>query len=1052
MSLNKQPIPINFARGLDTKTDPFQVSIGNFLELENSIFTTTGRLTKRNGFGNITKLPVNTQTTLTTLNDSLVATGSDLFSYSQDINQWIDKGRVQPIRLDTKPLVRVSTSQQSPDSAIAPSGLICLAYMDNGASYYQVSDSQTGQQVIPRVSLPATAVNPRVFLLSRYFIVTFIATVAGSPHLQYIAIPINSPSIPSPATDLSSSVSGLTAGYDAYSIEGFLFFAWDGGSTTVNIATLNASLGISPIVVVDAGSSGDLISVTIDSTNALVWVSYWDMTTMSGFSAAFNLILAPIVTPTQIITTTIISEITSLATLGVLHVFYENVNNYSYLDDSSDAIRSDFISKVTVTPPVGVGPGVVSTTSVILRSVGLASKATVQYVFILNTNPLVEITNSVLPPLGSYTLISTTIYMLVAYGDETQINPLDDSNQPTYFLIDDSGNIYMRLAYSNGGGYAASQVLPSIVAIDTQYFVPYQIADFLATVNKGTNLPPGTPQNAIYTQYGINLATFSINMSGQHSSEIASALHLTGGQLWEYDGVKPVEHGFHVWPENIVITTATTEGLITAQEYFYVFTYEWTDAAGNLHRSAPSIPVSITTTGSTSANTINVPTLRLTYKTQPNPVRIVGYRWSVAQQVYYQFTSVTAPNINNPGIDSITIVDTLSDAQILGQTLLYTTGGVIEDIAAPASIASALFNNRLFLIDAEDQNLLWFSKQVIEAVPVEMSDLLTLYIAPTTGSQGSTGPMTALSAMDDKLIIFKANAIYYINGTGPDNTGANSSFSDPVFVTSTVGCSNPNSIVLMKDGLMFQSDKGIWLLGRDLSTNYIGFPVEQFNSYTVLNSTAIPGTNQVRFVMNNDTTLMYDYFVSQWGTHTNISAVSATLWQAKHTYLNTYGQVFQEQSNLFLDGAEPVLMSLTTSWINIAGLQGFERFYAANLLGTYFSPFQLNVQLAYNYNPSPVQATLVIPDNQTVNYGDLSLFGGSDSFGNDFDRSGQANIFTARIFPQHQKCESFQVSIQEVYDPSFSQPAGQGLSLSGLLLLVGMKRGSRTQSAKKSFG
>lgn len=1051
MALQKNPIPINFTRGLDTKTDPYQVSIGNFLELENSVFTTTGRLTKRNGYKNITNLPVNTQTTLTTLNDSLVATGSDLFAYSEDINDWINQGPVQPVRLDTKPLVRVSTSQQSPDSAISPQGLICLAYVDNSVAYYQVSDSSTGQQVVKRTALPATATNPRVFTLGVYFIITFMATVSASTHLRYIAIPMMTPALASPATDISNNVSSLTAGYDGYSSQNFLFLSWSGTATNVNIAFLTSSLAVSPTVVVIAGFTPSLMSVTVDSTNALVWATFWDSASGNLITSAFNFGLAPIVSPTNVVTSMTITEVTSLATLGVLNVFYENNHNYSYTDSIGDAIRSDFVSKATVTPPVGVGPGIVSSPVVVLRSVGLASKATIQYVYTLNANPLIQVTASSLPALGSYTLVSTTIYMLVAYGDIHQINPLDNSNQPTYFLIDDSGNIYMRLAYSNGGGYAASEVLPSIIAIGNQYYVPYLIADFLTTVNKGVNLPTGTPTNAIYTQYGVNLAQFSINRTGQYSSEIASALHLTGGQLWEYDGVKPVEHGFHVWPENVVVTTSASGGGITAQEYFYAFTYEWTDAAGNLHRSAPSIPYAITTTGSTSTNTINVPTLRLTYKTQPNPVRIVGYRWSTAQQVFYQFTSVTSPNINNPAIDSITITDTLPDSAILGNAILYTTGGVIENIAAPASIASALFNNRLWLIDAEDQNLLWFSKQVIENIPVEMSDLLTLYIAPTTSSQGSTGPMTALSAMDDKLIIFKKDAIYYINGTGPDNTGANSSFSDPIFITSTVGCAQPNSIVLMKDGLMFQSDKGIWLLGRDLSTNYIGYPAEEFNAAVVMSAEGIPGTNQVRFVLSDNNTLMYDYFVGQWGTHTNISAISATLWQGAHTYLNSFGQIFQETPGTYLDGSEPVLMALTTSWINVAGLQGFERFYAANLLGTYFTPFKLNAQLAYNYNPSPVQATLITPDNQTSNWGDNALWGTGGSWGSDLGNK-EANVFSARLFPRVQKCESFQLSLQEVYDPSFNQPAGQGLSLSGLLLLVGMKRGSRTQSARKSFG
>ena len=165
----------------------------------------------------------------------------------------------------------------------------------------------------------------------------------------------------------------------------------------------------------------------------------------------------------------------------------------------------------------------------------------------------------------------------------------------------------------------------------------------------------------------------------------------------------------------------------------------------------------MTTTGTgTGFITLVVPPATATMK---QSVRIVGYRWSVAQQVYYQFTSVTSPVISNPNA-IMTITDTLADNQIVGNTILYTTGGVVEDIAAPAVKHSCLFKNRLFVIDAEDQNVLWFSKQVIEATPVEMSDLLTLYVAPTTGSQGSTGPMQCLSAMDDKLIIFKKNAIY----------------------------------------------------------------------------------------------------------------------------------------------------------------------------------------------------------------------------------------------------------------------------------------------------
>jgi len=1114
MALNKQPVSINFQMGLDTKSDPYQVKVGNFLELNNSVFTTTGRLTKRNGFKNITNLPNTYQSTLATLNDNLIATGSNLYAYSSDTNQWLNQGIVQPVQLNTLPLLRVSTSQTSPDTAVAPNGLVCLAYVDSGQAYYQISDSSTGQQIVKRTALPSSAVCPRAFVLGNYFIVTCLDTVSGATHLQYVAIPLANPNSPLTIADFATNVSGLTAGYDGISANNQLYLAYGASGSAVKVGYLTSSLGANSGGTISSSSS-NLMTIANDSTNSRIFISFWDSSSTNMYSAALNYSLVQVMAKTTLASSITINEITSVAKAGVQTVFYTTTNTYGY--DSN--IRSDYTSSITCTLPVsGTGTGTVGTATIILRSVGLASKA--------------------------FTGTNGTIYMLVAYGDTNLAVSADNSNQPTYFLIDSLGNIYMRLAYSNGGGYASTQVLPSISYQNGEYYVAYLNNDFLASLNKGSTITQGnnanpTPISGIYTQTGINLASFTLNTTQQESREIAGCLNLTGGLLWEYDGVRPVENNFHVWPENVEITSQSTGGGIGVGTYYYVFCYEWTNNQGNLERSAPSIPVSIVnTTGSAitrdstfgsnsttitpsggipsglevgmfiedttnpsyilpgtyitaigattytisqptqgsspsnndvistipgSVNTIYVPTLRLTYKTTPNPVRIVGYRWSVGQPIYYQFTSITAPILNTSGTtslwtsgsngdvsttssDYVTILDTLPDSAIAGNVILYTTGGVVEDIGAPASIASALFDNRLWLVDAEDQNLLWFSKQVIENVPVEMSDLLTYYVAPTTSAQGSTGTITALYPMDDKLIVFKKDAAYYINGTGPDNTGSNSAYSQPVFITASVGCNNPNSIVLMPNGLMFQSDKGIWLLGRDLSTNYIGAPVESYNSNTVLSATAVPGTTQVRFILNNNVTLMYDYFFNQWATHSNILAISSTLYQGTHTYLNSIGQVFQETPNTYLDGSAPVLMSLTTSWINIAGLQGYERFYFGNLLGTYFSPFTFNCTLSYDYNTSASQNITILPRNYVANWGGEASWGSGGPWG------GPGNVFSARFFPEKQKCQSFQVSLQEVYDPSYGQAAGEGLTLSGLQLMVGVKRGVRTQSANRSFG
>lgn len=1021
MPLTKTPVPINFAKGLNQKIDPLQLPVDQFQNLKNSIFDKAGRLTKRNGYKNITNLPNTDQTTLTTLNDNLVATGSLLYSYSKDTNQWIEKGKVQPIQLSVQSNVRTSTGQSAPDVAVAANGLVCTVFADTDTHcYYQISDSSTGVQVTNRVALDNTAQDVRVVILGSYFLITFIITVSGAKHLVYKAIPTASPFTPGTTANFAPIIhlDSTNFGYDTVVANSNMYIGWGASDGTVKLMYLTSALASSAVSSVST-SSATLLSLVVDAPNNYIYITFWEFV-QKGLIVAFDLTLSPIMSPTPFDTGDG-GHVRTLSTVSVvprvLTVLQEFIEPgvYSPFDSS---IVTDSIFKFTLTLPVtGTGVGTLGTETVLMAAMGLASK-----LFLDNDK----------------------LYFFATYGNTQQSDPTTNSNQPSYFLLDIDGNVYMRLAYSNGGGYATNQILANVPFVNGEHFFPYRITDFITTVNKGTALPTGTPVSAIFTQTGINLAVFTLNVSGQTSSEIANALHLTGGIMWDYDATSTVENNFNWYPENI--SAQTSSGTLPAGTYYYVFTYEWTDNQGNIQRSAPSIPFKYVAAGSTLIE-LAIPTLFATYKTDPtNLIRIVGYRWSVAQPVYYQFTSVTTPLLNRLNVAFESITDELPDSAILGNAILYTTGGVVENIAAPPSLASALFNNRVFLIDSENKNLLWFSKQVIQNVPVEFSDLLTLYIAPTTGAQGSTGDMSAISAMDDKLIIFKKDAIYYINGTGPDNTGSNSQYSDPVFITSTVGCANPMSIVLTPNGLMFQSDKGIWLLGRDMSTSYIGAPVEDYNVNTVVSAQAIPATNQVRFVLDNNITLMYDYFYNQWAIHSNIKAISSTLYQGAHTYLNSLGGVYQETPNYYKDGSSPVLMSLTTSWINVAGLQGYERFYFMHLLGTYFTPFKLNVQLAYDYNMGAKQSIIVAPDNYTAPWGAEALWGSGGPWG------GIGNVFEARVFPQKQKCESFQVTIDEVFDPNFGTDAGQGLTLSGLLLTVGLKKGYRTQSAKRSFG
>lgn len=1052
--LQKQTLNIGFQKGLDTKTDPWQVPVGNYEVLQNQVFTKVGRLTKRNGYANLSSLPDTSSTYLTTLNDNLTTIGSSIFAYNDSNAGWISKGTIQPMEVNTLPLIRNNLNQTQCDSSVSSNGLVCVVYseLNNSTTTYKyvISDSVTGQNIVAPTAIPVSSGvvtgSPRVFLLGNYFVIVFTNVITATSHLQYIAISLISPTTVTTNQDIASAyIDTTTLSWDGYVTGQNLYIAYNttAGGQSIKVTYLTATAaagGATPATPVTfATYKATHMTVTADESNTsavVIWINIYRVDTAVGFAIALDRNLNTVLAPTATILTGTITNLASAAQNGVCTLFTEVSNFYSY----NANVPSNYINKWTIT-----NGGTVAGPTVSIRSVGLASKAFI---------------------------VDGVIFYLSEYLSQYQ---------PTYFLINGTTStaaspvVVGKLAYQNGNTVSISSAtrgylplgLPSVSVLDSNScYVAYLFKDLISSVNKGTALPTGTQTAGVYSQTGINLGTFTIGTENVNSVGIGGNLLITGGFLWSYDGYLPVEQNFFLFPDNVEATWSATGGSMAAQPngstntnaYYYQVVYEWTDNQGNAYRSAPSIPVAVTTTGSGSAGSIavNVPTLRLTYKTA-NPVKIVIYRWSVQNQIYYQVTSLTAPTLNATTSDSISFTDTLADASIIGNNIIYTNGNVVPDINAPASNIFTLFDTRFWLVDAEDKNLLWFSKQVIEATPVEMSDFFTFYIAPTQAAQGSTGPITALAPLDDKLIIFKNNAIYYINGTGPDNTGANNQYSQPVFITSTVGCSNPKSIVFLPMGLMFQSEKGIWLLSRSLETTYIGAPVEDFNASVVQSAVNVPETNQVRFTLDTGQTLMYDYFVSQWGTFVGVPAISSCIFEGLHTFLNSYGVVYQESAGSYLDGSNPVLLGLTTGWLNLAGLQGYQRAYFFYLLGQYITPFKLQCSVAYDYNSGPSQSNLIAPTNYSPPYGGATPNPGdgtdsADPYGQGSLYGGPSNVFNWRIFLTKQRCQAFQITIQEVYDASYGVTAGAGLTLSGINLVFGVKKGFKPISSANSIG
>lgn len=1189
--ITKQNININFAEGLDKKTDPKQVSIGRFLSMENSVFTTAKRLTKRNGNQLVSSLLASSAsaTYLTTLNDNLTAVGGNVYAYNTSNSTWLSKGVYAPMEIDTLSLIRNSISQNQADCVVAPNGLICVAYTEtNGTTTdykYAIINSTTGQNVVAPTLIPAGAGtvtgSPKTFLLGNYFIIAFTNEISSVYHLQYIAISTYNPTNVTTAADLASAyVPSTSVAWDGFVAGDYLYIAYNtttGGQSVkiVNLAASSAAAGGSPsAAVVFLGYEASIVSVTVDvtSSSGLVYVSWYYSGTgyMAAVSTAPNFTVSMI--PVETITTGTILNLASAAQNGACTLFWEVSNSYGY--DSS--IPTNYIDGITVTP----SGNPVSFHSVFSSGAGTitASSATglVNGMYVVDTTTAASIPpnttfthsgttltlsnntagNSASSPgdllmaqavsiSSSFTIVRSVglaskafivdgvIYFLSAYESSAASGA---GYQPTYFLINGSTSIQAapapvaKLAYSNGGGYLATGI-PNVTVNGNIAQVIYLRKDLLEAQAQPAIQSINTTAPAVFTQTGINLATFTIGTQNIGSVEIAEGLQLTGGFGWMYDGYLPVEEDFLLWPDSVEvtpgvsvsttgnisstsnpleITSITTTGIYVGMNvtdstnptaiatgtvvtsvgtstvgisnavvhthsgdtfvfngnlvsevgsvyntFYYQVIYRWTDNQGNVYRSAPSIPVSFTASADDAYTyaVLNIPTLRLTYKIA-NPLVIEVYRWSTANQVYYLTSSITVPIVNSTTTDYVTFVDVNSDTSIIGNEIIYTTGGVVEDINSPASNIITLFDTRAWKVDAEDPNLLWYSKQIIEAVPVEWSDLFTYYVAPNVGTSQNTGGVGAMAPMDDKLILFKqkGNVICFLNGTGPDNTGANSQYpATPYSIVSPVTCNNQASVVLTPSGLMFQASQGsgIWLLDRSLNVTYIGKDVESYNGSIVTSAVNVPGTTQIRFSLNTGEVLVYDYFFGQWDTFNQQSVtptiISACVYEELHTYLNSNGQVYQESPGEYLDGTNPVLMQFTTGPIYLNGVSGYQRAVALVLTGSYLSPTQLVVQIAFNFG-SYTQQYIITPTNATGVYGSDAIYGQTSPLG------GPGPLMQWRIPLEMQLCQSFQISAQEVYDPSIGQPAGAGFTLSNINCEILVKSGRRPLPAAQTQG
>ena len=982
-----QNVPIQF-QGLETGVDPKQAVAGQLLQLSNGVFPHIGAISKRWGYDALSTSIIGTSTSITKsvaissfLNELLLFDGLLSYAYLPANNGWISKGHAVSVITDNNQVIRNNSAQSSPDFATL-NGVDFVAWEDTrGGIRYSVIDTDTQTFIVSDQQLGSNAAyaKPKLIAFPEANLVSLFFT-DGSGNILNAAFNPSQPTLTLVPNNVISDgyigskydvCHGLTSPTTAS-----LFLTYINSSNGICAVAFNTNLN--PIFSTSFASTDNALgAINITTNNTLAPTR---STLMISVVKTTNTKVATYSVDSLALTlnTSAFTYINAGAVIDAIAVIQSNAAGTMALYVELEGTLAQYHRIETTTFTTSF---VVSAQTVFKRGVGIASKP-----FYLNSQVYIN------------TLFSTPL-------------------QATYFTIDSLGNTVAKISVGLAGALIGSQngMVPECPLTDTA------IVRF-ANLKKGAIF---SQNNNVFTNLGVNLTTLDFEHSSQFlSTSINGNLYMVGGVPQTYDGSIFVEQNFNYYPEQDGYAITTSGGNLSQGQYQYVFTYEWIDNNGNKQYSAPSVALTVTTANAVSLVTLTVPTLKLTSKSN---VQIGIYRTQVNLTNFNKITTLS----NSTTVDSLTFADTLADTVIASNEILYTTGGQLNTVAPPACSLITQYGDRIFVAGLEDKNQLSYTQPRNLNTPMQFCAELTIEVDPEGGD------ITALATFNEKLIIFKEQAIFYIVGQGPTMNGQSSDYGTPVNIASDVGCINANAIVVGPTFIMFRSQKGIYMLDGSLTPTYVGKQVEAYNDLTITSSTLYPTSQVVIFTTAEGTALVYNYFLQRWSTFSNHYAVDSDVFAGApsglvpYVYANPNGKVYQANLDKFTDGSTPYKLSLQTSYLSFAGIQGFQRVRKLFILGDYKSSHKLNVSIAYDWTTTPSAFTTI---DATAALG-LTAYGvgpyGAGPYG------GVGGIYQFRLDLAQQKCQTLSITIEDSQSTNF----GEGYQISGISLEVGAKTG-----------
>lgn len=986
MALQKHKIPLSLSSGMDTKTDEFNAI--SFKLVENLRYNKIGALNKVPGYTAYSTSTLNLGSNIPTISSALsvysfkdellLNTPEQLLSYSSTYSSWISKN-----------------------------------YYNVNSTNFAYSKKSTGITFVNTTSdLKFVNMNSSS-VISHFVDTTYEVSLSSDPDVAAIRLRVDLLSedstilnsyIPDLSTFPANVLSNRTSNILGIHNQKLYIACFLNNATNLLIYIYDLTLPNSAPTTVSTDFD-DYTNGFLDSSNSYIFLVGSNGTTVRTlrYTIGSGTIITNSYTAPSAFSATLVDNVTSTQ----FRISSAPVNNFQtvVINKSDLSISGSFTTVTTANESSAITANDGSNTYFIYQDTAATSSGV--YVKALAMNNSTNVLG------GTFRIFGRNVTIL---------------NKALY----DSGYLYIPAYTLNVAGFITTFILRIKVSditmnstcdiIAKHGYLSSWFTNYFTTLQKsgdilyiGTRIISedfsGVSALDPSVKFNMEVVRHDLSLTNTAPSIVNNQLIIPSSVPKYYDSETLTEYGFLDFPSKQTTVTQNTAGSapwFTTGTYGYAIVYSWVDNNGFRHNSAPTFFSVVISAGNIRSISFNVFNLALTIKEN---VYIDIYRTLADETVYFK----AANNILNKPFDfttTVTITAPDSSASDVDRfETLYTISGELENDPPDPAISSTIFKNRVFLANPKT---IEYSKIIEQGKPIQFN--ASLFIKPDSKS----GDIVGIMGMDNVLVIFKENSILIQSGEGPNNLGQQDDYGIPQEISSDVGCVDSRSIVLMPEGVMFKSEKGIYLLNRGLYVSYIGSEVEDYNSESIVGSQLLNNTNEVRFLTSTKI-LSYDYFSKKWSVFSNINstAIDSIIHNNAYHYLKSNGVVYKQNDSIFTNNGSYYAGKFETNWITVGSInvngfaqnsvQGFQRLYTINLLGKYKSAHELKVSLAYDYSDTVIDYATIVPTG--------------------------TGVYQFEVKPSRQKCEAFKIIVEDQNQSG----TGESMVISHILLEVGIR-------------